>query len=223
MLRSCRKTKKFVGFARFATPKQAGIQPTTPNKFTFEKNKHFKTMKNSNPSKYSLTSRILHWSMAALILFLLGLGIYMTDFLPKDAPNRMEVYDLHKSFGALVLVLIFIRIINRFIFKAPALPATLVKWEKIAAHLGHAGLYLLMIAVPLSGYLMSNSFGYPVHFFGIELPFLIEKNLELGGFFAEAHEISAFSLLGLVAIHVLGALKHRFFDKPENDVLKRML
>jgi len=179
-------------------------------------------MKN-NSSKYPITSRILHWSMSILILFLLGLGIYMSDFLPKDAPNRMEVYGLHKSLGVLALILIFIRIFNRFVCKAPALPKTLQKWEKIAAHFGHIGLYFLMMAVPLSGYLMSNSFGYPVHFFGIEMPFLIEKNFELGKLFSEAHEISAFSLLGLVIIHVLGALKHRFFDKPENDVLKRML
>ncbi len=173
--------------------------------------------------KYALTSRILHWSMAAIILFLLGLGIYMTEFLEKEAPNRMEIYGLHKSLGALVLILIFMRVVNRMIYKAPPLPESLPKLEKNLAHLTHIALYFLMILVPLSGYLMSNSFGYPVHLFGIELPFIAEKNLDHGKLFAEAHELSAFTLLGLVALHFLGALKHRFFDKKENDVIGRMI
>lgn len=173
--------------------------------------------------KYSISSRIIHWLMAIIILGLLGMGIYMTEFLSKEAPNRMDVYNLHKSFGVIALILVFIRIINRFIYKSPALPASMPKAEIILAQLAHLGLYLLMIVVPLSGYLMSNSFGYPAMFFGHELPFLVERNFEYGKFFSEAHELSAYGLLGLVALHVLGALKHRFFDKPENDVLKRML
>lgn len=173
--------------------------------------------------KYALSSRILHWTMAAVIIFLLGLGIYMAEFLNKESPNRMEIYNLHKSLGVLVLLLVAVRIINRFIKKAPALPKNMVKIEKIASHIVHAALYILMILVPLSGYLMSNSFGYPVHFFTFEMPFLIGTNFEIGKIFAETHEISAYTLLALIALHFLGALKHRFFDKPENDVLKRMV
>jgi cytochrome b561 len=161
--------------------------------------------------------------MAAIILTLLAVGIYMSEFLPKDAPNRMEIYNLHKSLGVIALVLIFFRIINRFIYKAPALPQSISKLEITLAHLAHFGLYFLMIIAPLSGYLMSNSFGYPAVFFGYELPFLIEKNVELGKFFAETHEVSTYSLLGLITLHISAVIKHRFFDKPENDVLKRMV
>lgn len=174
-------------------------------------------------TKYPLPSRIIHWLMAAIILFLLGLGIYMTKILPKDAPNHLEVYNLHKSLGAVILILVFIRIFNRLINKAPALPPTLAKSEQILSHLGHFGLYVLMICVPLSGYLMSNSFGFPVHLFALELPVLIERNFELGKFFILAHEFCAYGLLGLVTIHVLAVIKHRFFDLPENNVLKRMI
>ena len=173
--------------------------------------------------KYPLPSRILHWLMAAIILTLLSLGIYMSEFLPKDATNRMAVYNLHKSLGVMALVLIFFRIINRLIHKAPALPQSISKLEITLAHLCHFTLYFLMIIIPLSGYLMSNSAGYPAVFFGYELPFLIEKKLELRKFFAETHELSAYSLLGLIAIHISAVIKHRFFDKPENDVLKRMI
>lgn len=173
--------------------------------------------------KYSLTSRIIHWLMAAIILGLLAVGIYMTEFLSKEAPNRMQIYELHKSFGVLVLILIFIRIINRLIKKAPPLPPTMPKIEVILANLGHLALYILMIVVPLSGYLMSNSFGFPVHFFGIQMPFLVSQNFDYGKFFAQAHEFLAYTILGFIAIHVLAVIKHRFFDKPENDVLKRMI
>lgn len=173
--------------------------------------------------KYALSSRIIHWLMAAVILFLLALGIYMTEFLPKDSPNHLQVYELHKSFGVLALALIFVRVTNRLIKKAPPLPNTMPKYEQILAHLGHIGLYVLMLVVPLSGFLMSNSFGFPVKFFGIELPMLIATNFDNGKIFSEVHELAAYALLGLVIAHVAAVIKHRFFDKPENDVLKRMI
>lgn len=173
--------------------------------------------------KYALSSRIIHWVMALIIFTLLALGIYMAEFMSKEAPNRMMVYDLHKSLGVLALIFIFIRIVNRFIKKAPALPDTMPKYEQILSHLGHFGLYILMIIVPLSGYLMSNSFGFPVKFFSLQTPFLVKTNFELGKVFAKTHELAAYGLLALVTLHVLAVIKHRFFDRPENDVLKRMI
>lgn len=173
--------------------------------------------------KYHLSSRILHWLMAAIILFLIGLGIYMVDFLGKEAPNRMDIYNLHKSLGALILILIFARIANRLIHKAPALPKTMLKSEVILANISHGLLYVLMIIVPLSGYLMSNFFGYSVKFFSLGLPSIVEKNIDLGKVFHKIHEIAPLVLLTLVTLHVLAVIKHRFFDKAEHDVLKRMI
>lgn len=80
--------------------------------------------------KYALTSRILHWVMAVLIIFLLGLGIYMNDFLDKDSVNRLDVYNLHKSLGVVVLILVFLRIINRLLTRTPALPFAISALEK---------------------------------------------------------------------------------------------
>lgn len=174
--------------------------------------------------KYQISSRILHWIMAAIIIFLLALGIYMADFLPKDAPNRMEFYNLHKSFGVLALILIIVRIINRAVFTPPSLPETINKLEQKLAYLAHILLYLLMVLVPLSGYLMSNSFGYPVNLFGFKMPFLIEKNADLGKIFHETHEIAPYILIIVLLLHIAGVIKHRYFDKnKENDVLKRMV
>jgi cytochrome b561 len=90
-------------------------------------------------------------------------------------------------------------------------------------HMVHMLLYGLMIFMPLSGYLMSNFFGYPVHLFGLPLPMLVEKNMALGKFFASTHEILGFAFVAILGLHIAGAIKHRFFDKPENDVLGRIM
>ena len=161
--------------------------------------------------------------MALIIISLLALGLYITNFLPEDAPNRIMFYDLHKSFGALALILIAIRICVRITKSAPPLPDSINNVTQMLSHLIHLGLYLLMILMPLSGYLMSNYFGYPVHLFGLPLPMLVDANPEYGKFFAEAHEFLGFALIGTIALHIAGVIKHRFFDVPTNDVLGRML
>lgn len=172
--------------------------------------------------KYHISSRILHALMAVLIITLFCVGIFMADFMPQEATYKFQVYALHKSFGVMVLILVFVRIVNRFIHTPPAMPQGLPKIEKFAAHAIHYLLYVLMFLVPLSGYLMSNAYGFPVDFFNIRMPNLISAQPENGRFFAESHEILAFTLIGAVGLHLAGALKHRFFDKPENDVLNRM-
>jgi cytochrome b561 len=173
--------------------------------------------------KYHISLRIMHWLMAAIILTLLGLGFYMAYFMDKDAANKMIIFNLHKSLGALVLFLIVVRIFMRLSKPVPALPETMHLALQKLSHLTHLTLYMLMIFMPLSGYLMSNAFGYPVHLFGLPLPVLMEKNLELGQFFSEAHEFLGFTFAGVLALHIAGVIKHRFFDIPENDVLKRMI
>ena len=173
--------------------------------------------------KYHLISRIFHWIMAILIIFMIGFGVYMTDFLSNETTNRHEIYELHKSLGVLVLILLSARIINRLYHKPPALPATIKNTEKKIAHLAHLSFYFLMLIVPLSGYLMSNSYGFEVKIFGIILPNLTQQNIDLARVFSEIHEISALSLAGLIALHIVAFVKHDFFDQKENDVLKRML
>jgi len=178
---------------------------------------------NLKTTKYALTSRILHWVMSILIIFLLGLGIYMTDFIDNESSNRLEVYNLHKSLGMVVLILIFLRIINRLLTRTPPPPFAISALEKKLAKFGHFTLYFLMVTTPLSGYLMSSFAGYPVKLFAIEIPSIFEANFKFAGFFTEAHELSAFSLLGFLVIHILAVIRHRFFDKPGNDVLNRMI
>lgn len=173
--------------------------------------------------KYAKSSRIIHWLMALIIFVALATGIYMTNN-NLNVNFRMKIYNFHKSIGVVILVLIIYRIINRFKNKPPILPPSISLIEQRLAKIGHFGLYLLMITTPISGYLMSSFAGFNIIFFGIEIPNILSQgNLEIAHIFKEIHEISAFSLLGLIVFHILGTLKHRFFDKPENDVLNRII
>ena len=103
------------------------------------------------------------------------------------------------------------------------MPTDIKPVEKKLSHATHILLYLGMILVPVSGYLMSLSGGHEVKMFGLHMPNIIEKDKVIGDITHEIHEILPYILLGLVVLHIAGALKHKFFEKPENDVLNRML
>jgi cytochrome b561 len=169
--------------------------------------------------RYHVTLRILHWFMAITILSLFAVGLYMTGMEEED-PLRGTLYGLHKSFGALILFLVALRLTVKVFTTTPRLPQAFAKWEKGLAHAGHALLYLLMFGVPLAGVWMSNSWGYGVSMFGLELPRLFEENREIAPLAGEIHELLAFAIIGVVCLHVAGVLKHRFIDR--NDILYRM-
>lgn len=169
--------------------------------------------------RYTFAMRLLHWIMAVLILGMIAMGWAMKEI--KGLP-RSDLYMLHKSVGVALLALIALRIAARAATRIPALPATFPPSERKMAHLAHLLLYLGMVTVPLSGFVMSMAGGHGVKFFGWPLPPLMETDKKLAGLAHEAHELLPYLLLGVVALHVLGALKHRFFDRPEHDVLPRM-
>lgn len=173
--------------------------------------------------KYHILMRAIHWLMAIIVLSLIGIGWYMTE-LEKDAPIRDTIYFIHKSFGVTILLLFFVRVTVRLCVKVPTLPLTIPVYERIAAHTTHFLIYLFIFIVPLSGYMMSNMFGMQVNMFGIHMPQIFAADREMGRIAREAHEILPYLFLGLIFLHVAGALKHKLLDKnPENDVLKRML
>ena len=172
--------------------------------------------------KYSLFMRALHWIMAFIILSLIGLGWYM-EGLEDTVSFRGDLYNLHKSFGVLVLLLLVVRFVVRQFSHIPALPEGIPAPVRKLARGAHYLLYLLIFAVPLVGYVMSNSYGYGVKLFGVPMPMLFPENKEIAALANEWHAILAYTLLAIVTLHIVGALKHRFFDKKENDVLHKML
>jgi len=173
--------------------------------------------------KYNLGSRIIHWLMAILIIGELCLGIFMDEFLPDEASYRYTIYDIHKSIGVSIFLLLVLRIVIRLIAKTPQLPATMSVIEQRLAKLGHLTLYFLMIMVPVSGYLMSSFAGYPVKLFGAIIPSIVAVNFDYAEIASEIHEACAYFLLAVIGVHILAVIKHRYFDKAENDVLKRMI
>jgi cytochrome b561 len=154
-------------------------------------------------------------------------GEVLTEEMPtEEMPTGFDFYSWHKSFGMLILILVMARLFIRSRAAIPPLPAGFAPWERTAAKLGHAALYTLIIVVPLMGYSMSSSFTQSdgVYFFGVNLPELLPKNDDRFVVFQTLHRWLAYTLLGLIGVHVLGALKHRFLDRNrDNDVLSRMI
>lgn len=166
--------------------------------------------------------RIMHWGMALLILGIIAVGWYMA-WLDKSVSYKYELYYWHKSFGVLVIFLIAARLVIRWLSKLPPPLTTVTTVERRVGTLVHWLLYLLLILVPLSGYFMSDAAGKAIPLFNLVMPSFLDKDPELAGLLHSIHTKIPYVMLGLIALHIAATLKHRFFDKPENDVLKRML
>lgn len=172
---------------------------------------------------YGKLAKFLHWGMALMVIILITVGTYMTG-LDKADPNKMQIMGMHKSFGVIFMQLAIIRVIWSRINNSPKLPSVLALWERLLSKTITGSLYLLMVAIPFSGYAMTNLFGYPVSLFGLfDLPVLFSKNSEMALLAKQAHFLLVYTLIAAVFAHVAGALKHRFLDKPEADVLPRMM
>jgi cytochrome b561 len=147
--------------------------------------------------KYDLLSRILHATMAILIIGMLILGFTMDE----------DLYSLHKQIGVVILSLAIIRSLRRI--QKGFLPSNQ------AARIVQLAMYGLMFAMPISGWLMSNSFGYPVSILGLQLPFLIGVDKSFGNVLAETHGILALCLIGLICLHLCGFIYHQFIKKDK--------
>lgn len=169
---------------------------------------------------YTKTAIFLHWLMALGLITAFSLGIYMVD-LPLS-PQKFKFYAWHKWLGITLFALVIIRLTWRLTHPVPQLPTITPVWEQYTAQLVHFLLYFLMLAIPLSGWLMSSAAGFSVVFLGwIPLPDLVAKNKELADLLKQIHGTLNFSLLSLVILHLLAALKHHFIAK--DHVLVQML
>ena len=173
-----------------------------------------------NTVHYTRTAKSLHWLMALMIFGLLALGFYMSD-LPLS-PGKLQYYAWHKWAGVSVFALVWLRLLWRISHRPPALPDNMSALLQWAAHAGHFLLYALMIAIPLSGWLMSSAKGVQTVWFGVlPIPDLIGKDKELGRRLAELHEALNLGPLRPTAGHAAAAFFHHFFH--QDDTLRRML
>jgi cytochrome b561 len=178
--------------------------------------------------RYGAVSIALHWTIAALILLQIGLGWYMNEVLPDHTPAQAAVETLHISVGLTVLLLVLVRIGVRLTHPAPPLPAAMSAPEKLAANAVHLLFYLLMLALPLTGWAMVSVRGHPILFWGLPWPALPGLGFLAGPDHKPLREslqqvhtdTLVWIVLGSLALHVAGALKHQFDGHP---VLWRML
>jgi cytochrome b561 len=163
----------------------------------------------------------LHWLGAAIILVLLGHGWWMTHVTPR--PDRLANYAWHSALGYDLLALTVLRVLWRWFNPVPEFPADLKRWERIAAHLGHVSLYVLIFIVSLTGWLVATTFRVPMtkDLLGIDVPPIVTTvDRSMRQWIEESHLLLAYLLAVIVLVHIAGALRHHLFKR--NDVLRRM-
>lgn len=177
--------------------------------------------RNNEPNRYGRTSRMLHWTIAILFVSLIPMGIF-TSMIPEGTPYRNAYYVVHKTIGVLVFALILVRLVWNKISTRPDLDPSLKPLERKLAHRVHVTLYVMMVAVPVTGYVMTSYHGFPTYFFTLQLDPLWAKS-DAYIIWGTFHKYILPYLLYLVlGAHVLGALKHRFIDKHK-DAFSRMV
>jgi cytochrome b561 len=167
---------------------------------------------------------MLHWLTVALLAMQFPIGLYMT--LRGKTLNIWDVttntlYSSHKLIGVILLIVVIARLAYRFVHGVPPDEPSLSPWQRIASHLNHWGLYALLIAVPLAGYVGISQFP-ALDLFGIfSLPGIAAADKTAAGTTFEIHRLMAMALLAMVALHVCAALWHHLVRR--DNVLARML
>jgi cytochrome b561 len=184
----------------------------------------------NTPSRYGAGAMVLHWLIAALLLLNIALGLYMAEILADSDPTRMPILQFHKSIGLTVLVLSLLRLAWRLLNPAPPLPPSMPRGIRSLAHVSHFLLYVLIVAIPLSGWALvsSSRSGMATNYFGLfpwpNLSMLANlpqaEKLPLHSDFDLTHIFLAISAIVLVPVHIAGAFYHR---GRKDDVLSRMV
>jgi cytochrome b561 len=177
-------------------------------------------MYGSRTDHYPATSKLLHWLIAACVLTTAPVAIAMGRV--AQGPTQDSLYNLHKSLGVLIFVLMMLRVINRFAVGAPIADPNIEPWQKILSAVVHSSIYVLLVAMPIAGYTANSAFGAPTPFFGLfNLPPIVGKNEALSTQLFTIHRFAGWLLIALVLMHVGAALFHTFVRR--DNVINRML
>ncbi|MFS8974906.1 cytochrome b [Cupriavidus necator] len=173
------------------------------------------------PAGYGATAIALHWVVALAIFAAFGLGLYMTG-IPGLTPTKLKLYSWHKWLGVTIFAVAVLRVLWRATHPAPAVAPGTPAWQAKAATGAHHLLYLLILVVPVTGYLYSSAAGVPVVYLGLwKMPVLLEKNDELKEVLKFAHVWLNYLMAAVVFVHAAAAVKHQFIDR--DGTLGRML
>jgi cytochrome b561 len=169
--------------------------------------------------RWGSVAQFLHWLIVALIITQVTLALTADEL---HGMAKLAMLARHKSVGITILMLATVRLVWRLANPTPPLPSTLKPYERFLANFTHAALYVLIFALPITGWIMSSARGFPVSWFSLfQLPDLVAKNRPLYEAMQETHEALALTLGAVATLHLLAALKHHFVLK--DTVLRRML
>lgn len=175
----------------------------------------------SDAARWGSVAKFFHWTTVLAILVQATIGLVMVE-LPKR-PSTIPVFTVHKSLGLTIFAFALLRLLWRAFDPHPAYPATMPRWQAVGARLGHALLYTLIFAVPLSGWLFDSATALrPLYWFGLfKVPSLTGgRDDAIKDFAEEAHETLFWILATVAAAHAAIALWHHFHDR--DDILRRM-
>lgn len=176
-------------------------------------------LKNTD-ERWGPVSQLLHWTIVLLILGQGTVGLVMTEM--RNSPDKIEVYALHKSFGLTIFALALLRLVWRWYAGTPRPVPGMPRWQERAARLSHWGLYALLFAIPLSGWVFNSAAGFPLQWFGLfNLPAIIGKDHDLREFTRDLHELLFWILAALALVHAAAAFWHHLF--LHDATLARML
>jgi cytochrome b561 len=172
------------------------------------------------PRRYTGVAIGLHWLMLIALVGAFTMGLYIQEL--SFSPTKLQLISYHKWAGVTIFAVLLFRIYWRLTHRPPALPAAMPRWQQHLAEATHLLLYVLMVLIPISGWLMSSAKGFQTVWFGLlPLPDLLDKNKELGDFLKEIHLLLNLALAATVFAHAGAAFKHHFINR--DDVLTRML
>ena len=171
--------------------------------------------------EYAPSQKALHWLVAVMVVVQAGLGIWVAFAAPDDEAAAMRLYNAHDGTGAVILVLMLLRLAARLAGRAPRLPPGTPRWAARAAWLNHRALYLVLLAQPLIGWLNNgaNGFGWSLYGF-LTIPAPISQGEAAAAWPSAVHFWTALALAALVAAHLGGVVFHTFIRR--DGLLRRM-
>ncbi len=170
-------------------------------------------------ASYHPVAKLLHWITAIAVFGLIGLGLWMTD-LPIGLP-KLQAYAWHKWIGLTVLLLTIVRLIWRWRSPPPPLPVAVTPWERRLAPLGHRALLCLLLALPLSGWLMSSAGGVAIYWFGLlRVPDLLSRDPRLFETLRTLHHWLAWLIMAVIALHLAAIVRHDLLRR--DGIFRRM-
>ncbi|MBW8074127.1 MULTISPECIES: cytochrome b/b6 domain-containing protein [Metallibacterium] len=174
----------------------------------------------STHAHWGVLAKTFHWLVALGIFALAAIGLYMVG-MPLGLA-KLKMYLLHKALGITVLALVLLRLLWRLFDRHPRYPPGMPRWQMGVAHASHALLYLLLLAVPISGWVYNSASGFPLPWFGlVDLPAIAPVSKPLAHLALTVHETAFWTLAALVLLHAAAAIEHHV--RQRDAVLARML